>query len=179
MGREYQAELNYVPECVNWARTQPVEVLHRGLKHFADRGLVAIGSGGSFGAASFAAAQHSIHFGRISQSITPLQLASLPEDASTFGALLISSEGKNKDILAGATQLLARGCPALALTLTQSNPLVSFCSETGTATVAGYEMPWGKDGYLSTNSLIATLVLIWRAYNLDCDVRLLDQLMKW
>lgn len=179
MGREYQAELNYVPECVNWAREQPVEVLHRGLKHFADRGLVAIGSGGSFGAAAFAAAQHSIHFGRISQSITPLQLASLPEDASTFGALLISSEGKNKDILAGATQLLAKGCPALALTLTQSNPLVRLCSQTGAATVAGYEMPWGKDGYLSTNSLIATLVLIWRAYNLDCDVRFLDQLLKW
>ena len=179
MGRKYQEELSYVPACVHWAREQPVEVLSRGLRHFADRGLVAIGSGGSFGAAAFAAAQHSIHFGRISQPITPLQLASLPEDASTFGALLISSEGKNKDILAGATQLLARGCPALALTLTQTNPLVSLCSQTGAATVAAYEMPWGKDGYLSTNSLVATLILIWRAYNPDCDLRLLDRLLTW
>lgn len=179
MGRKYQEELNYVPECVNWAREQPVEVLHKGLKQFADRGLVAIGSGGSFGAAAFAATQHTTHFGRISQSITPLQLASLPEDASTFGALLISSEGKNKDILAGATQLLARGCPALALTLTQSNPLVSLCGQTGAATVVDYEMPWGKDGYLSTNSLVATLILLWRAYNPDCDLGLLDQLLKW
>jgi fructoselysine-6-P-deglycase FrlB-like protein len=168
MGKAYSDEMQQVPATVRWAADQPVEQLQRAVRLYRDRGLLAIGSGGSFTAAALAADLHLRSFGRPSQAITPLDVFQLPGAASSVAAgLLLSAEGKNADILAAARQLLLRGCPSIGLTLRASSPLVELCSSTSAAALTCYDMPWGKDGYLATNSLIATLVLLWRAYCTD------------
>lgn len=165
MGKAYNEELQQLATTMQWAAEQHIDLLRRAVELYCDRGLLAVGSGGSFTAAAFAAELHLRVFGRPSQAITPLECHVVPAASSALAVgLLLSAEGKNPDILAAAKQLQLRRCPAIGLTLRENSPLVNFCQGTGAASLAIYEMPWGKDGYLATNSLIATLILLWRAY---------------
>ncbi|WP_157649293.1 HAD hydrolase family protein [Burkholderia ubonensis] len=181
MGKAYTEEMRQLPETMRWADRQSVDLLRRGVQLYRDRGLLAVGSGGSSTAAVFAAELHLRVFGRPSQAITPLEVIQLPAVATSHAAgLLLSAEGKNHDILAAARQLLLRGFPAIGLTLRSDSPLTRFCDSTGAAVLASYDMPWDKDGYLATNSLIATLVMLWRAYIADSEVaEQLPKLLEW
>ncbi|MCU7374871.1 hypothetical protein PEC18_29480 [Paucibacter sp. O1-1] len=171
MGKPYSAELQQLPATIQWAGEQDIALLHRAVHLYSDRGLLAVGSGGSFTAAAFAADQHFRVYGRPSQAITPLEAFHVPTSASAHAVgLLLSAEGKNHDILAAAKQLRLRACPSIGLTLRASSPLVELSDDTGAASLAVYDMPWGKDGYLATNSLVAMLILLWRAYSTNTEV---------
>lgn len=181
MGKAYSDEMEQLPTTMKWAAQQNVDLLRRAVLLYCDRGLLAVGSGGSFTAAAFAAELHLRVYGRPSQAITPLECHQVPGvSAAQAAGLLLSAEGKNPDILAAARQLQLRGCPSIGLTLRAASPLVDLCDRTGAASLATYEMPWGKDGYLATNSLIATLVLLWRAYSTDAEFELrFESLLQW
>jgi len=171
MGKRFIDELQQLPATMRWAAEQDVALLRRAVQLYGDRGLLAVGSGGSFTAAAYAADQHFRVYGRPSQAITPLEVFQVPTNAAANAVgLLLSAEGKNHDILAAAKQLRLRACPTIGLTLRSTSPLVELSDETGAASLAAYDMPWGKDGYLATNSLIATLILLWRAYEGDAIV---------
>lgn len=171
MGRRFIDELQQLPATMQWAAEQDVALLRRAVHLYGDRGLLAVGSGGSFTGAAYAADQHFRVYGRPSQAITPLEVFQVPTNAAANAAgLLLSAEGKNHDILAAAKQLRLRACPTIGLTLRSKSPLVELSDETGAASLAAYDMPWGKDGYLATNSLIATLILLWRAYEADATI---------
>lgn len=181
MGKRFIDELQQLPVTMQWAAEQDVALLRRAVQLYGDRGLIAVGSGGSFTAAAYAANQHFRVFGRPSQAITPLEVFQVPTNAAANAAgLLLSAEGKNHDILAAAKQLRLRACPTIGLTLRSTSPLVELSDKTGAASLVAYDMPWGKDGYLATNSLIATLVLLWRAYEADATVAAeLPLLVSW
>lgn len=181
MGKRFIDELQQLPATMQWAAEQDVALLRRAVQLYGDRGLLAVGSGGSFTAAAFVADQHFRVHGRPSQAITPLEVFQVPTNAAANAAgLLLSAEGKNHDILAAAKQLRLRACPTIGLTLRSTSPLVELSDETGAASLATYDMPWDKDGYLATNSLVATLILIWRAYAADADVAAeLPLLVDW
>lgn len=181
MGKAYTEEMQQLPATVQWAAAQSVDLLRRAVQLYCDRGLLAVGSGGSFTAAALAAELHLRVFGRPSQAITPLEVFQLPAAASAHATgMILSAEGKNHDILAAAKQLLLRGCPAIGLTLRSDSPLAQFSDATGAASLACFDMPWGKDGYLATNSLMATLILLWRAYADEGQVvAQLPKLLEW
>jgi len=181
MGKRFIDELQQLPATMYWAAEQDAALLRRAVQLYGNRGILAVGSGGSFTAAAYAADQHFRVYGRPSQAITPLEVFQVPTNAATNAAgLLLSAEGKNHDILAAAKQLRLRACPSIGLTLRTISPLVELCDETGAASLAAYDMPWGKDGYLATNSLIATLILLWRAYGSDGSVAAeLPALVDW
>lgn len=171
MGKRFIDELKQLPATIKWAAEQDVSLLRRAVQLYSDRGLLAVGSGGSFTAAAYAADQHFRVFGRPSQAITPLEVFCIPSSAAANATgMLLSAEGKNHDILAAAKQLRQRACPTIGLTLRSTSPLVELSDETGAASLAAYDMPWGKDGYLATNSLVATLILLWRAYAAEVDI---------
>jgi len=144
MGKRYIDELKQLPATIHWAAGQDVALLRRAVQLYGDRGLLAVGSGGSFTAAAYAADQHFRVYGRPSQAITPLEVFQVPTSAAANAAgLLLSAEGKNHDILAAAKQLRLRACPTIGLTLRSTSPLVELTDETGAASLAVYNMPWG------------------------------------
>jgi hydroxymethylpyrimidine pyrophosphatase-like HAD family hydrolase/fructoselysine-6-P-deglycase FrlB-like protein len=164
MGKRYSDEITELPSAIEWAVTRPIAELERAISALGDLNLYAVGSGGSFTAAAFAASLHESTFGRLSRAVTPLEALCLSSSLSNCAALLLSAEGKNKDILAAAQELGALCAEGVAVTLTKDNPLSSFCNKNGRIYSSAFDMPWGKDGYLATNSLVATMVLIARAY---------------
>lgn len=165
MGKPFTKEINDMPQSISWALTQDIKVLQRVLQGSSARQLTVIGSGGSFTAAAFLAHLQELS-GFVANAQTPLEfIAKHNRQQPNKAVAFLSAEGKNKDIYAAVQATLNSICPCFSFTLTTNNPLSELCEATGLATVIAYDMPWGKDGYLATNSLLAMMILMARVYD--------------
>ena len=163
MGRSYRSELNLIPTTVRWALEQDTTQLsYTLLREFGSRNLLAVGSGGSFVAAAFASLLHETATGRLAKPVTPLEAITRPGTRNT-SALLLSARGTNADIRQAARLLPTLGYDSLsAVSTTVGSPLGHILADYG-ATPHEFSVPSGRDGFLATNSLMATLVLLYRA----------------
>ena len=171
MGKPYWSELKQVPDTLDWALHQDVSKLGRTLVHELGRhNLIAIGSGGSLVAATYAALLHEDATGRLARTSTPLEAVTrMPQ--RNAAALLLSARGSNSDIRRVAEALPRLGYEAVAgLSMRRGSPLRRILAPFG-GTVHEFDLPSGRDGFLATNSLIASLVLMHRAV-LFCNPRL-------
>jgi fructoselysine-6-P-deglycase FrlB-like protein len=164
MGKQYSEEISAIPSSIAWALSQDTKPLARVIGAAADENLLAIGSGGSYSVAAYAAFLHELRFGRMARAATPLEAITFHGSPRSMFRLYLSAEGRNKDILAAARAGVNDETGAIALTMTTQNPLIEFCNEYGCVQSIPFDMPWKKDGYLATNSLIAMMVVIARAY---------------
>ena len=163
MGRPYLDELTRLPATISWALQEDVTALRATLlRELGAHNLVAVGSGGSLTAAWFAALLHETVTGRLARAATPLEAVTRAPLRDT-AALLLSARGTNTDIRRTAELLPRLGYEAVsAVTARESSPLSKILHSYG-ATTHEFTVPGGRDGFLATNSLMATLVLLYRA----------------
>lgn len=163
MGKPYQSELEQIPNTIQWALRQNVDRLrHTLLRELGTRNLIAVGSGGSLVAATFAALLHEAATGRLARASTPLEATTRPATQST-GALLLSARGSNADIQQAANILPQLGYePVSAISTRKGSPLGPILEHYGGISHE-FPIPSGRDGFLATNSLMATVVLLYRA----------------
>lgn len=163
MGRPFVSELAEIDTTYAWAVKQDVKPL-RTLLRSASGPLLAVGSGGSFTAASYAAFLHEETHGQIARAATPLEAVDAATKLRGFHTLLISSGGRNRDGLQACEALLrAEPASATVLTASEGSPLAALARRYD-ANVLEYDLPVPKDGFLATNSLFAFCALIGRAY---------------
>jgi hydroxymethylpyrimidine pyrophosphatase-like HAD family hydrolase len=168
LGKHFAKELNSLELAFNWASAQEVALLNAFVEEVRSLPLIAIGSGGSSTACHLTALLHRTRFQRPAQFMTPLDALSLPAGMHRSGVFLASASGKNKDVLAAFDAAIADEAPSIAaVTLRADNPLSIVAAHYSRARVFAAEAPTGKDGYLATNSLIATCVLVARAYGFE------------
>lgn len=163
MGKPYSAELDDFARTFQWAGQQPVDQLRRFLSRWSGEHVAVVGSGGSYSAALVVALFREIVHHSPTSAVTPIEFGAMLRRLSPR-ALLLSAEGKNRDILAAARAARTADLSSAALTLTTSNPLLEFAAEHASLRAFAFQMNWGKDGYLATNSLLATGMLAYRAF---------------
>ncbi len=165
MGRPYDAEIERLPATFEWSVSVPNEALERLVEALRHRPLYVVGSGGSLSVATAAAWLHEAFAGAGARAITPLDAIRTRRTWRDSGALLISAGGSNSDICAAALELQKAEPRVLAaLTGRLGSPLAKIVSRRLGAIVVTYSAPGGKDGYVATNSLLASVVLLARAY---------------
>ena len=162
MGRAYALELQRLDRTVAFARDADVSALASLLSDLIPLNLIFVGSGGSFTAATFAAALHERYTGRLAKAVTPLEAASRPQTTNT-AAVLLSARGSNPDIIRAFKALRFKE-PIAAICASERNALLRLIDESGAGVGYGFTIPGGKDGFLATNSLLATLILLTRSY---------------
>ncbi|HEX8706199.1 MAG TPA: hypothetical protein VF815_45615 [Myxococcaceae bacterium] len=171
MGKAFSNELTALADTLAWAQACDVSMLERFVADVANLPLVAIGSGGSSTACHLAALLHRARHQRPSFHTTPLDILSVTAGLHRAGTFLASASGKNKDVLAAFDACVTEESPAVAaVTLRADNPLTERARLYGRARVFASDLPTGKDGFLATNSLVATCVLIARAYGFELKV---------
>ena len=163
MGRAYALELQRLKRTVAFACDADVRSLATLLADLVPRNLIFVGSGGSFTAAAFAAALHEQYTGQLTKAVTPLEAATRPPTTNT-ASVLISARGSNPDIIR-AFQALRFKEPIAAICASERNALLRLIDESGVGVGYGFTVPGGKDGFLATNSLLATLILLVRSYD--------------
>ncbi len=157
MGKPYLEELGMLPATHDWAVRERPSGLERFINAALSLPLCAVGSGGSLAAAAFAAMLHR-------RTLNPARYAtpwtfSWEPPARKCATLLVSAGGRNPEIL-GALQTATR--PIGVVCASGANPLVESAPP-GTH-VHAVEPPTGRDGFLATNTLLATCVWLAMAY---------------
>ncbi len=167
MGKKYSDELKLLPETYKWASEASIDNLLNFVHVCHGRPLLAIGSGGSLTAAHFVARLHNYSSYGMSRYATPLEIFLDKPISKETGVLFLSASGRNKDIIDAAEAAMAAEVPALGVvSMHEDNPLVSRTRAYERTFVFDHSIPSGKDGYLATNSLLATLIILARAYQI-------------
>jgi fructoselysine-6-P-deglycase FrlB-like protein len=164
VGKPYLLELESLAATYAWALNAPLAPLSERWRRFCSSSLVAVGSGGSFTAANLAVYLHERYTGCVAKAVTPLEAAHSKLNWGKVAALVLTARGGNPDVL-GAFRYLARGEPQQLGTLCTrlESPLADLADEYG-ADCFDFELPTGKDGFLATNSLLASAVVLARLY---------------
>ncbi|WP_216922899.1 HAD hydrolase family protein [Synechococcus sp. CCAP 1479/9] len=177
MGKAFTSELANLESTLSWANSCDVNPLEKFVEDVASLPIVAIGSGGSTTACHLTALLHRRRYQRPGQFMTPLDASAIPAGLHRAGVFLASASGKNKDILASLNTCITEEAPAVAVvTLSGTNPLTEMAGSYPRARVLALTSPSGKDGFLATNSLIATCALVVRAYGFTIPAK--DSLNK-
>jgi len=164
LGKPYAKELKNLNDTYEWASKIPIEELISFLKKSARTPLYVIGSGGSFTATTFTSMLHQ-HIGAVSKCITPLEFLGYDNFANDNSILIITAGGNNSDILASFEKAVESEPKQLAiLSASTNNKLTRKAKMISGIDLSEFNLPFGKDGFLATNSLLATMICILRAY---------------
>ena len=165
LGRQYAVDISLLPRTFHWSLNLGIEELVYAISLASTSNLIAIGSGGSYTVANFAASLHQRYTRRLSKPITPLEYVSDASAVSEAAILLFSATGRNPDILGAFKKAIESEPKRLIVVCFQpGSPLVQLASAYRYVDTFAVQLPSGKDGFLATNSLLATAVLLYRAY---------------
>ena len=166
MGKPFKRELEKINDTIKWAEEQDVAALrtflYDGNKQIP---LVCIGSGGSLSACHYAALLYQQRNGVLARAMTPLQLMYAGRNIIRGSKLLfLSASGKNKDILNAIKYgVKYNEAGMMSLTLRKNNPTEEFLTKYPKVQRWCEGIPTEKDGFLATNSLVATFTLLCKA----------------
>lgn len=161
---QFENQLNRLSDTYREALSHSIEDLRAVLSELSNRELITIGSGGSLTTALFMAELHERMTGRLARALTPLEFISKPGLADHKAIFLLSAEGQNTDILESLYACsLANGASINAIINIESSELARRVVA-ARGNVFTFPLSGGKDGYLATNTLVADIVLIARAY---------------
>ena len=164
MGKSFRKELGAIAHTYEWARQADVSSWRKALQ-INGLSLVAVGSGGSLSLAKYAAQLNEQRGGGVSRAETPLGVIQGTVNLRNAAVVVISARGRNPDILS-AYRALVRLEPERILVVCSSvgSPLSKMAQSYDEGSVLEFECPAGKDGFLATNSLLATATLLLRGF---------------
>ncbi len=164
MARPYALEMEQLGDTFAWVRRFDIGALRKAVRAGNHQPLRAIGSGGSLTAAAALAGLHQAFTRQISSVATPLDAVDEVLESSV-SQWLLSAGGRNVDILRAAQVLICREPRQLGVICGRpTSPLAEHCAAHPYVDLVLAPPPAGKDGFLATNSLLAFVGLLSRAY---------------
>lgn len=165
MGRPFEEELEELPSTYQWAMKAEIRPLARAIRGCLGLPLIAVGSGGSLTVAEFAAQLHRDICGVPAFADTPLNAVGRPVNPSRHTVLMTSAAGRNPDVIGSFNRIASREPRRLVvLCLSAGSPLAARARAFPFVDFVEMVPPVARDGFLATNSLIGSAVLLLRAY---------------
>lgn len=161
MGRLYENELMMIARTYEEGIHADTSVIEKFLAINAP--MLIVGSGGSFSAAK-AIEYQCTRIGMMAKAITPLQLEEHQNVIYSSKVLLLTARGNNHDIINAfryCDKLEAEGI--LCICFSTKSAIRREFRPNGHLLLWENDMSFGKDGYLSVNSLIAMVVIMAKA----------------
>ncbi len=161
----YEAELHRLGDSYRTALEADISRVKGAIVGASQSSIIGVGSGGSYTVASLLCSLHEIYTGRVSRPSTCLELICNPRLASASPIFLISSEGKNPDIVEALKRARRHSArPVHVLTNHSASSLLDAVEQLGDIATHLLELN-EKDGYLATKSLLVNATVIARAYS--------------
>ncbi len=155
MGKPFSEELKLNREVLRWVANLDLGDLEEVIKKCNNQTIYIIGSGGSLSACYFLEFLFE-QIGVVAKSVTPLEVIYSKNNFSKSHFFLISSSGKNKDILFAFKKIVKynpRGVSSICMV--KNSPLKRLSEDYTKTNVFEYNIPSGKDGFLATNTLLS------------------------
>ncbi len=171
MNRKYGTQLRMLKDTYKWALDADIDKLKRSIELSVDSPLIAVGSGGSLTVASLAALLHTYSTGRIASHMTPFEFVSQNNEIQNTAILMVTAGGRNSDILSTFKEIIFREPYQLTIICGRKHsPLSKLAQDYDYVRMIEFEnLPFKKDGYISTNSLLAFSTLLVRSYLSLCE----------
>lgn len=155
----------------------PIESLTRAIESSLSGPLVATGSGGSLTVAHLASWLHQQFAEKIAKAITPFDLVSSGSITKDLSVLMLTARGGNPDIIGVFKNIVLREPKQLIILCSRTNsPLSKLAKSYRYVDLVDFDLPSGKDGFLATNSLLASAIMLARAWtnavSVDLDLPL-------
>ncbi len=164
MGKAYSSELANFHQTVNLAVKLPLEKLPYQMAWACGDPVLLIGAGGSLSAAEFGQRLFD-QKGVFGQAITPLTFIQTKIHLRRAAVFLLSASGNNKDVLAAYTAACEREAKRITIICASgTSKLARLAQGCDRAYVFAFDLPSGRDGFLATNSLVATCILLARSF---------------
>lgn len=164
MGKPYSQELEKISDTYEWANETPIENIIEFVKRSEKTPLYVIGSGGSFSTTTFVSLLHQ-HIGIIARCLTPLEFLEYENIDNNCSVLIVTAGGNNTDILSAFDKAVKIKPKNIGIVCTSvNNKLTKKASKIPNVLIHAVKLPTGKDGFLATNSLVATLIWLCRSY---------------
>lgn len=171
MRARYSKELERLPDVYAAAFAADVTRLTRSVENWLESPMVMVGSGGSYSTATFAAWLHERMAKRLSRAATPIEV--FDSNLIEHGLVCFSASGRNRDIGAAfKTAATSEVEPLSALVMAEDTPLHALQRKYNYSSVVSVANPLFKDGFLAVASMIASSVLLLRAYQSACGIDL-------
>jgi fructoselysine-6-P-deglycase FrlB-like protein len=165
MGKPYASELQKLPAVYAWATEADIAPLVEAITALSQFPLIVVGSGGSLTTAHLASLLHQSYARRLARTFTPLEIARSGTQHE-LGALLITAGGRNPDIIGAFRTLAVREPRELAVVCSSTtSPISEVAKEYWYSKIFEFAPPSGRDGFVATNTLLSTAVLLLRAYD--------------
>jgi len=166
MNNRYETELSILENTYKRALEIDINKLNASIESSIDCSLIAVGSGGSLTVANLASLLHTKFTGQISTCMTPFEFISYENPMHDVSIFLFTAGGRNSDILSVFKEAVYR--EPLQLTIvcsTKNSPISKLANRYRYVRLIELEdLPFKKDGYLATNSLLAFSTILTRAY---------------
>ena len=164
MGKPYESELARLSAVYDWAMAVDIRPTTDLIDALAEQPLLAVGSGGSLTAAVAACYFHQRYAQKLAHAVTPMDAVSLPT-LHDIGVLMTTGGGRNPDVLGCFRRLVEREPRQFGvICATENTPLSDLAGTYRYVRTHEFALPSGKDGFIATNSLVATIVLLARSY---------------
>jgi fructoselysine-6-P-deglycase FrlB-like protein len=167
MGGRYENQVQMLRDTYKWALETRIDKLKKSIVSSEEFPLITIGSGGSLTVASLAALLHTNFTGQIATYMTPFEFIFRKNIMQNTAVLMFTAGGRNLDILSTFKEIICREPYQLTIVCGKKNsPLSELASKYDYVRLIELEnKPFKKDGYISTNSLLAFSTLLVRSYS--------------
>lgn len=178
MGKPFKEELKLNYDLLNWVLELDLNVLKKSIESCRNSTVYIIGSGGSLSACyllEFLFEQ----IGVVAKSVTPLEVIYSKKNFSNSSFFLVSSSGKNKDILFAFKSIIKENPKEVhTICMVKGSPLRKLSDLYSKAKIYEYEIPTGKDGFLATNSLLAYFAIFTKVFSALKSLKALKENVK-
>ena len=170
VGKPYSKELGTLDATFQWAERVDISALRTFVEGCGETPLITVGVGGSFTAAIFAARLQE-NRGGVAVAKTTLDFTSSQINLRNANVMIFTGGGRNRDVLSAFDYAIANEAKYVAVICTSRRSVIAErASPFAGATVFEFAVPTRKDGFLATNSLLATLILMARAYTTEDSI---------
>jgi hypothetical protein len=169
VGKPYIKDLDKLLSTVKWAESVDVLALSASVARRSAFSFLAVGSGGSQSVASFAAMLHRHYTQKVAEESTPL--LSVKSSMRGRAVQIFTARGANPDVLGCFSELVvAEPEEMMILSSVSSSPLSNRSTNYWFTEYFGFTGPAEGEGFVATNSILAQVILMNRAYELAFGV---------
>jgi len=170
LGKPYSRDLDNLIPTVRWAESVNVSALAEFIAQNSSLALLAVGSGGSQSVASFSAMLHRHYTNMPAEESTPL--LSVKSGLDVRIVQIFTASGANPDVLGCFSELVVKEPAALmVLSSASASPLSDRAKKYWFTEYFGFDGPFEGEGFVATNSILAQIAIMKRAYETAFNVQ--------
>lgn len=163
MGRPFEFELEKCEKTIQFANSVALEELPDTLSNHIGAPIILIGAGGSLTCAEFGRRLFE-QKGCFCRTATPLEFISSTADYRGSSVLILSANGNNQDIMGALEIAIERETKNItAICTAKGSKMARIASRNPRVRAFEFPLTSGKDGYLASNSLLATCAILARS----------------